>query len=139
MEEILSHDRYYDLWVLLRRSTHVMVKARQKELSRYGLSPQKAGVLYTIMALGDDATPSKISRWLLTEPHSVSELLSRMEKQGLVTKVENLDRNQPMLVELTEKGREAYWQSTKRDAIHKVVSYLSQEQRHHWDHLCEHC
>lgn len=79
-------DQDYELWVLLHQPRDAVFKAREKELSPYGISTMQAAVLFIILAIGNEATPTEISRWLLREPHSVSNLLSRMEKEGLVTK-----------------------------------------------------
>jgi len=122
-------DQDYELWVLLAQVREVMFKARQKELQRYNLSPRQSAVLFIIHAIGDKVTPAEISRWLLRESQSVSEILSRMEKQGLLRKVKNLDRKNLVGVELTEKGIEAYNQSLRRESIHRIVSYLSDEER----------
>jgi DNA-binding MarR family transcriptional regulator len=129
MKSTLSGDQDYDLWVLLRRTTQVVLKARNRELAAYGISASKASVLFIVQAIGHEATPAEISRYLLREPHSISGLLSRMERQGLVTKVKDVDKKNLVRILLTEKGRRAYYQSTKRETIHNVMSVLSEEER----------
>lgn len=47
----------------------------------------------------------------------MSGLLDRMEKQGLVRKVNDLERKNPIRVAVTEKGEEAY-RSLKADGGH---------------------
>lgn len=59
----------------------------------------------------------------------MSEILSRMEKQGLVRKAKNLDRKNLVRVELAEKGIGAYNQSSRRESLHRIMSYLSDEER----------
>lgn len=124
-----TEDKGYELWVLLAQTREAMYKARQKELRRYNLSPRQSAVLFIIQAIGDKVTPAEISRWLLRESHSVSEIISRMEKQGLLKKVRDLDRKNLVRIELTEKGSEAYNQAIKRDSIHTIMSALSDEKR----------
>jgi len=124
-----TEDKDYELWVLLAQAREVMYKARQQELRRYNLSPRQSAVLFIIRAIGDKVTPAEISRWLLRESHSVSEIISRMEKQGLLKKVRDLDRKNLVRIELTEKGSEAYNQAIKRDSIHTIMSALSDEER----------
>jgi DNA-binding MarR family transcriptional regulator len=122
-------DKDYELWVLLAQAGEAMYKARQRELRRYNLSPRQSAVLFIIRAIGDKVTPAEISRWLLRESHSVSEIISRMEKQGLLKKVKDLDRKNLVRIELTEKGSEAYNRAIKRESIHKTMSALSDEER----------
>jgi DNA-binding MarR family transcriptional regulator len=129
MKDFLCLDEDFKLWGLLGQTADVALRARWKELNRYGISPIEAGVLWVIQAIGEKATPAEITRWLLREPHTVSELLSRMEKEGLVTKTKDLERKNLVRVSITEKGRQAYKQSTKRKSIHKLLSVLSEEER----------
>ncbi len=124
-----TEDKDYELWVLLAQAQEAMYKARQHELRRYNLTPRQSAVLFIIRAIGDKVTPAEISRWLLRESHSVSEIISRMEKQGLLKKVRDLDRKNLVRIELTEKGSEAYNQAIKMGSIHTIVSALSDEER----------
>ncbi len=124
-----TEDKDYELWVLLAQAREAMYKARQRELRRFNLSPRQSAVLFIIRAIGDKVTPAEISRWLLRESHSVSEIIGRMEKQGLLKKVRDLDRKNLVRIELTEKGSEAYNQAIKRDSIHTIMSVLSDEER----------
>ena len=119
-------DLDYNVWQWLTLTRHAILKVRQKELDRYNIHAMQVSVLFIIQAIGDKATPAQISRWLIVEPHSISELLTRIEKQGLVRKSKDLDRKNLVRVALTEKGRKAYNQSTKRESIHKIMSSLSE-------------
>jgi MarR family transcriptional regulator for hemolysin len=129
MKDFSSADEDYNLWVLLSQAADATLRARQKELDQYGISAAQAAVLFVIQAIGERATPAEITRWLLREPHTVSELLSRMEKERLVNKAKDLERKNLVRVSITEKGRQAYRQSTKRKSIYKVMSSLSKEER----------
>jgi len=102
---------------------------RDKELRRYGISTIEAAVLFSAQSIGNKATPAEISRWLLRKPYSVSGLLNRMEKKGLIKKTRNLDRKNLVRITLTEKGKQAYYQSIERKCIHKVMSTLTKEEQ----------
>ena len=91
MNAPLSTDQDYNLWVLLHQAKDAVFKAREKELSQYGISAMEAAALFIIQAIGDKATPAEISRWIFREHHTVTALLSRMEKKGLITKVKDLE------------------------------------------------
>ena len=128
MRNSLFGDKDFTLWVLLRQAKDTVFKATEKELSRYGISPEEAGVLSIVQALGNQAIPAEISRWLLREPHTVSGILSRMEKKGLVRKTKDLDRKNLVRVTLTEKGQQAYDLSIRREFIEDMLSCLTEEQ-----------
>ena len=129
MKDLPSADEDYSLWALLGQAADATLRARQRELDRYGISAAQVAALFVIQAIGEKATPAEITRWLLRESHTVTELLSRMEREGLVTKTKDLERKNMVRVSITEKGRQAYQQSTKRKSIHKVMSSLSEEER----------
>ena len=102
-------------------------KVREKELAQYGITVEQAAVCFYIQIIGDRATSAELSRWVLREPHTISMIVARMEKKGLVRKIRDLDRNQVRVV-LTETGQQAYYQSTKRESIHRIFSSLTVEE-----------
>ena len=129
MKEFDPTDEDYNLWLFLAQVRAVMFKARQKEVSRYGITAGQASVLFVINALGDRATPAEISRWLFLKSHSVSAILNRMEKQGLVKRAKDLPKRNLVRVALTEEGREIYVNCTKRESMHKIMASLDSNLR----------
>lgn len=121
-------DEDYNLWVLLHQTTDATLRARQKELDQFDVSVIEVGVLEVIQTIGEKVTPAEISRRIFREPHSVSALLNRMEKRGLLTKTQDLDRKNMVRVSITPRGRQAYDNSTRRKSIHKIISSLSEEE-----------
>jgi len=131
MSAPLSTDQDFSLWVFLHQTRDAVFKAREKELSQYEITTMEAGVLFIIQAIGDKATPAEISRWIFREHHTVTALLSRMEKKGLIMKAKanDLGMKKMWTVSLTEKGENAYRQSVKRESIHTAMSPLSENDR----------
>ena len=129
METNVARDQDRELWGLLRQAAHAVDRAREDELRHTGVSMVQAAILYIVKIVEGPVTPAKISRWLLREPHSVSGLLNRMEKQGLVKKVKDLERKNVIRVALTQKGEEAYRQSSEGKVVHNILSCLSAEER----------
>jgi DNA-binding MarR family transcriptional regulator len=124
-----TEDEDQDLWLLLTHARYAVFRAREKELLRYGVSPEQMGLLFVVQALGNKATPAAISRHILRQPHTVSALVDRMVKRGLVKKVKDLDRKNLVRVVMTEKGQKAYEISTKRGPIHRIMNTLNTEER----------
>ena len=122
-------DEDYELWALLTQTRNAIFRARQKALRRYNISSRQCAILFVAQATADKATPAEISRWLIRESHSVSGIISRMEKQGLVRKVHNFYRKNMVRVVLTEKGHEVYSQSTKMECLHRILPALSRDER----------
>lgn len=129
-------DRRYDwyledyyLFVLIAHTRKALFKLREIELRKYNISAEKNAALYAIYALGDKATPAEVARWRFREYHTISELLSIMEKDGLISKVEDVGRRKRVKLYLTPKGLKIVQQTAKRKIFHKVMSCLSEEER----------
>ena len=122
-------DDDHDLWMLLTHTRYAIYRSREKELHRYGVSPEQVGVLFIVQALDNKATPSEISRYILRQPHTVSALIERMAEKGFVKKMHDLDRKNLVRVSLTEKGKKIYEFSAKRGPIHRIMNVLTPAER----------
>jgi len=122
-------DEDHDLWMLLTHTRYAIYRSREKELHRYGVSPEQVGVLFIVQALDTKATPSEISRFILRQPHTVSALIERMAEKGFVKKMHDLERKNLVRVSLTEKGKKVYEYSTKRGPIHRIMNVLAPAER----------
>jgi len=129
MEADVDSDRDFKLWVLLRQTCYAMIRARENELRQIGISSRQAAVLSIVKTVTVPATPAEISRWLFRQPHTVSGLLNRMEKQGLMRKVKDLERKNMIRIVLTEKGEQAYQRSRGVKVTDKILSCLSPKKR----------
>lgn len=121
--------RELDLIGLLNQTTETIFRARQKELEQYNISTSQGAVLFIAKILGEKATISEISRWLLRKPHTISELVNRMAKKGLVKKSKAPNRKTIIKVELTRKGLDIYQKSKKRQSFQNILTYLSPDER----------
>jgi DNA-binding MarR family transcriptional regulator len=124
----ISEDKDYNLWVLLHQARDAIYSAREKELDQYDISTRQACVLFVINAIGGKAKIAEISRWILREPHSVSGILNRMEKKGLVRKAEESGKKNRISFTITAKGKKAFSESLKRESIREIMSCLSEEE-----------
>ena len=128
MNNIFVDDDYM-LMRLFSQVRNAIHKLRRKELLRYGLSPRKAAILLLIFAEKENVNPYRIAKWMLLEHHSVSELLDRMEKDGLIEKIRHYDDRKSIGLQLTKKGFKAAEQAGKVESFRKVMAVLSEEER----------
>ena len=126
---VVPEDINYELWLMFNRTRQLIYKARQKEVNQYGISMQNAGILHAVVRLGGVATPGRIAREFFLENHSVSELLSRMEAQGLIEKVRDLRKKSSVRLEVTEKGYQAYRKSIKQESIDMIMAVLTRGEK----------
>lgn len=76
-------------------------------------------MLHQIKALGDQATVTNVAQRLHRDVSSISDMLARLEKRGLVRRfIYPTDRRQ-VYVFLTEKGQELRDQSQKENSVIK--------------------
>ncbi len=129
IEHRTSIGKRYALWVLLNQARDSMRRARDAEVAEFGVSTRQGAVLFIIMANGGVATPSEISKWLLKEPHTVSAILSRMVKNGLVNKDKSKGGKGRINVTLTEAGKQAYLKTEKAASVSDVLSCLSAQEQ----------
>lgn len=117
------------LWGRLFLAAKVIERAREIELSHVNISLIQAMVLYALKLSREPLTPSRLARMLCREPHSMSALVDRMEKQGLVEKKHDLSRRNLVRVVVTAKGEEAFQRQRSVSAVINLTSTLTKEER----------
>lgn len=127
--DIKPRNREYDLVGLLNQTTETIFRVRQAELQQYNISTSQGAVLFITKSLGEKATISEISRWLLRKPHTISEMIYRMEKKGLVKKSKSPEQKKVINIVLTPKGLEVYEKSKKRQSFQNILSCLTTAER----------
>lgn len=121
-------DNDYILWVLLNQATNATFKARERELRRCNITMNHAKIFSVIIGRGR-ATPRDIAKFLVREAHTVSNLITRMENDGLVRRVKLSGRNNHHYIEATEKGKRMYSKALDMESIHEIMSSLSEEEQ----------
>jgi len=122
----------YSLWVALTRTQYFLRKLREKELKKMGLSVMQSTVLAILHRTRDtdvDATPVEISKQLLRAPSTTTELIDRMVGQGMVQKVQDLERKNMVRVEMTEMGEALYNKSVTVEYFSKIFSKVTPRRR----------
>jgi DNA-binding MarR family transcriptional regulator len=124
----LIDDEYFMLWVLIAQTKDAILRARQIDYARYGISTERRSVLFIIQNAGGRATPVEIARMLFRELHSVTELLKRMEQDGLVLRHRGTGKSK-VEVTLTEQGLEVFEQSVHNETDKRIFSILTKKER----------
>src|SRR5512139_3105662 len=89
-EQFAEDDQDYELWLLLTWARYAVYRAREKELFKHHFTPEQARILAILHNSKDSITPAMLARLMLLKPHTVSALINRMEKKGLVKKNHDL-------------------------------------------------
>lgn len=128
MNEKPVFDDDYKLWVLLSQTRSAIFKVRHKKVGQY-LPPNQAAALIAIWTREGKITPAMLAHRLFLEPHTVSELINRMRKKGLVAKKKDRQRGNVVRISITEKGREVCEKVMGRNMIHEYMAELTAKQR----------
>jgi len=119
-------DPPFALWALLHQTVDAITRSREKELKQYGIAIRQVAALFIISSLGGSTTPTELAHWLFRKTHTISSILNRMEKEGLISKSQDPDRKNVVRVILTDKGKAAYTHSARRKTIHQIMSCLNE-------------
>ena len=115
-------------WVRSAQTRDAILRARERDYVRYGITNDRRAVLYAIERNGGSATPVDISRNLFRELHSVTEVLKRMEADGLITR-EKTSGGSRIVAKITEKGRDVFNESLHNETDKRVFPVLTKRER----------
>jgi MarR family 2-MHQ and catechol resistance regulon transcriptional repressor len=114
------------LWLLLRRVGDQLSLCEDLVYSKFGLTSEQFGVLASLKSRGP-LRPIDLASMLERSPNSMSMLVDRMVKAGLVRRTRDRNDRRAVFVSMTDRGREAVEPAIPAgwEFIHKVVSPLS--------------
>jgi DNA-binding MarR family transcriptional regulator len=116
-------------WSLLHRVRDVLMRCEEESFSQYGITPEQYGILVALKYLDESARPTDIARWVGRSPNSVSMIIDRMVKAGLVKRARSRKDRREISVVMTSKGESALKPATQTglEFIQKVMSPLLDE------------
>jgi MarR family 2-MHQ and catechol resistance regulon transcriptional repressor len=125
-----SENTVLRLWLLLRRIGDTLMRCQDLLFSKYGLTTEQWGLLTAIKSRGP-LRPSDLASILERTPNSMSMLIDRMVKAGLVKRTRDRKDRRVVTVTLTSKGETdiqpaviAGW-----EFIHEALSPLSDDEQ----------
>ena len=105
---------------LLTTAQHSVFQYLNGKLSEYDVTPSQYGVLSCLWQR-EFATPTQISEILCLETSTISGVLDRMQKKGLIDRVINRDDRREVRVVPTEKGK------ALEEPISKIIDEVNEE------------
>ena len=121
-------DADFALWRFLDHTRYMIFRQRERELSGLGVTPEQAHVLDILRASRGITTINEIVRMTQLRHHSISTLIDRMSKQGLVTKVRDKQDKRAFQIVLTDKGSELL-SRIPVESVKKAFACLSDEEK----------
>ena len=105
---------------LLTTAQHSVFQYLNGKLSEYDVTPSQYGVLSCLWQR-EFAKPKQIYEILCLETSTISGVLDRMQKKGLIDRVINRDDRREVRVVATEKGK------ALEEPISKIIDEVNEE------------
>jgi len=120
---------YMGVWVLLRQVYNLISKCNDLVFSNYKLTTEQHSVLMAIKHIEDPVKVTDVARWLDRSVNSVSMIIDRMVKVGLVIRRRDLPDRRAVRLTITSKAKEAFVPATMAgwELIQEILSSLSDE------------
>lgn len=121
-----SENTVLRIWLLLRRVGDTLALCQDSVYGKYGLTTEQFGILASLKSRGP-LRPSDLSQILERTPNSISMLIDRMVKTGLVRRTRDRKDRRTVTVSLTGKGEAAVEPAVPAgwEFIHQILSSLS--------------
>jgi DNA-binding MarR family transcriptional regulator len=117
-------DSHIALYVLFDNTRELIFKAVEMELGQYQMSAPQVKLLDTLVRSDGELSLGQLSDVTGKELNSVSALVTRMTKKGLVKKFRKPGDGK-IYVAITENGKEIYENTVTEKSIHLIFDALS--------------
>jgi DNA-binding MarR family transcriptional regulator len=118
-------------WILLRQAYNLIFKCEDRVFGEYNLSTEQHTVLMSIKNISGSVRITDIARWLDRSVNSVSMIIDRMVKAGLVKRTRDRKDRRTVFVTLTNKAEDVYLPATTAgwNLTQEILSPLSNEDK----------
>lgn len=103
---------YMGAWMLLRQTRNLISKCEDVVFSKYVLTTEQYLVIMAIKHIEEPVKVTDVARWLDRSVNSVSMIIDRMVKVGLVRRRRDLPDRRAVRLTITSKAEEAYVPAT---------------------------
>jgi DNA-binding MarR family transcriptional regulator len=118
-------------WFLTHRTRDVLRTCEDQIFGEYGLTTEQYAVLAIIKYLNAPVRITDIARWSGRSTNSVSMIIDRMVKAGLITRKRDRKDRRTVFVTITSKAENALEPATRAglEFIQEILSPLSDEDK----------
>jgi len=95
-------------WREIYQTYNLLKQCQDQILEEHGLTSEQFGVLAVITYIGGPANVTDIARWLARSTNSVSMIVDRMVKAGLVKRTRDRSDRRVVYVTVTNKAQAAF-------------------------------
>ena len=106
-------DPVQGVWSLLQLTNDSIVKCAETAFTKSKLTPQQFYVLAAIKNIGDPVLPTDVAKWLDRNTNTITLIIDRMEKDGLVSRVRDLKDRRALRLLISTRGQKLYEQALR--------------------------
>ena len=119
------------VWLLLHQTYNLVLKCEDQVFAKHGLTTEQH-VLLAIKYIDDPVTPTDVARWLDRNTNSVSLIVERMVKAGLVRRIRDLRDRRSVRLVITSDGKDILDRATVAgwELVQEILSPLPEDERH---------
>ena len=128
VRSLKKNDPDINLSILFDHAFSLMTNAIEMELKQFNTNLSQIRVLTMLSRENRPVTIDEIANWSIKNFNSVSTLINRMEKKGLIEKIKN-NGELKTYITLTEKGSMLYHLKVTERSIHLIIDKLSPKER----------
>lgn len=129
-----KNDPEINLYILLDQTDSIATNAVELELRQVQMNQPQVRVLTMLSREDRPVTLDELANWTFKEFNSVSTLINRMEKKGLVKKIKK-EGELKTYVTLTEKGSDVYHRQVTERSIHLIFEKLTPEEKKQFESI----
>jgi len=122
-----ANDPRISLHALLDRTRGTIFKAVELELSQCGVSAPQVKIMHILARADGPMTLGDLAGATVRELNSISTLISRMQKKGLVKRVKKPGEDKAY-VTLTDRGKDIYNNTVTEQSIYLIYDALSDQE-----------
>ena len=114
-------------WSMIQLTNDSIVKCAETAFTKVKLTPQQFYVLAAIKNIGDPVLPTDVAKWLDRNTNTITLIIDRMEKDGLVSRVRDLKDRRALRLLVSPRGQKLYEQAVRpsRELPRIILSALA--------------
>ncbi len=130
-KELKDEGQSLKAFMLLHRTRDLLFRCQDRAVAEFGLTAEQYSVLLAIEYLDDPVRATDIGRWMERKVNSISMIVDRMVKAGLVERIRDLPDRRAVRVVFTSKGKRAFELATPEvwKLIDEMFSPLPHEEK----------
>lgn len=129
---VKKNDTDINLYILLDQTDSIVTNAIELEIKHLRMTQPQVRVLTMLSRQDRPVTIEELANWTLKEFNSVSTLINRMEKKGLIKKTKKAG-DLKTYVALTKKGSDLYHNQVTERSIRLIFDKLTAEEKKQLD------